>query len=251
MIKAERHDRILNELVKNGAVGVQQIAALLDVSEATVRRDLSELDEKKLVLRSHGGAAMRDGHDELPYQSKITAHLAEKRRIGAKAASLVQPNQVIGCSGGTTMTQVIKALRDKPLRIVTNAVNLAMELVHAPEVEVLITGGIFRSRTYELVGHVSERTLKDVYLDIAIIGVDGMSLKHGLTTYDNAEAYACRSIIERASQVWVVADHSKLEQVRPAIISPIERVHRLITDTNASSKLTELYKKKGIELILA
>lgn len=251
MIKAERHDRILSELAKNGAVGVQQIAALLDVSEATVRRDLSELDEKKLVRRSHGGAALRDGHDELPYQSKVTSYLAEKRRIGAKAASLVQPHQVIGCSGGTTMTQVIKALRDKPLRIVTNAINLAMELIHAPDIEVLITGGIFRSRTYELVGHVAERTLKDVHLDIAIIGVDGLSLKHGLTTYNNAEAYACRSIIERASQVWVVADHSKLEQVRPAIIAPLERVHRLITDTGATSKLVEPYKKKGIEVILA
>jgi DeoR/GlpR family transcriptional regulator of sugar metabolism len=251
MIKAERHDQILSELAKNGAVGVQQIATLLGVSEATVRRDLSELDEKKLVLRSHGGASLRDGYDELPYQSRITAHLAEKRRIGAKAASLVQPHQVIGCSGGTTMTQVIKALRDKPLRVVTNAVNLAMELVHAPNVEILITGGIFRSRTYELVGHVAERTLKDVYLDIAIIGVDGLSLKHGLTTYNNAEAYACRSIIERSGQVWVVADHSKLEQVRPAIIAPIGRVHRLITDTGATSKLLDPYKKKGIEVILA
>jgi DeoR/GlpR family transcriptional regulator of sugar metabolism len=251
MIKAERRDRILNELAKNGAVSVQQIAALLDVSEATVRRDLTELDEKNLVRRSHGGAALRDSHDELPYQSRVTAYLAEKRRIGAKAASLLQPNQVIGCSGGTSVTQVVKALRDKPLRIVTNAVNLAMELVHAPDIEVLITGGIFRSRTYELVGHVAERTLKDVYLDIALIGVDGLSLNHGLTTYNNAEAYACRSIIERASQVWVVADHSKLEQVRPAIIAPIDCVNRLITDTGAASKLIEQYKKKGIEVILA
>lgn len=251
MIKAERHDRILDELAKNGAVSVQRVAELLGVSEATVRRDLTELDEKNLVSRSHGGAALRDNHDELPYQSKVTAHLAEKRRIGAKAASLIQPNQVIGCSGGTTMTQVVKALRDKPLRIVTNAVNLAMELINARDIEVLITGGIFRSRTYELVGHVAERTLKDVYLDVALIGVNGISLKHGLTTYNNAEAYACRSIIERASQVWVVADHSKLEQVTPAIIAPIERVNRLITDTGTPNKLVEQYKKKGIEVILA
>ena len=249
MIKAERFERILDELAKRGVVGGQELAAMLGVSEATIRRDLSELDEKGLARRTHGGGTLRSSHDELPYPYKVTAYLAEKRRIAAKVAALIVPHQVIGCSGGTTMTQVVRALRGKPIRLVTNAVNLALELVNAPETEVLITGGLFRGRSYELSGHVAERTLQDVHLDVAIIGVDGLSLHHGLSTFNHAEAQVCRTLIERAAEVWAVADHGKLGQVKPAIIAPLSCVHKLVTDTGVSAELAAALNATGLEVI--
>ena len=249
MIKAERFERILDELAKRGVVSGQDLAAMLEVSEATIRRDLTELEDKGLARRTHGGGALRSGNDELPYPYKATAYLAEKRRIAAKVASLILPHQVVGCSGGTTLTQVIRALRGKPIRLVTNAVNLALELADAPETEVLVTGGIFRGRSYELSGHVAERTLQDVHLDVAILGVDGLSPYSGLSTFNHAEAQVCRALIERAGEVWAVADHGKLGQVRPAIIAPLNCVQKLITDTGAKAELVAQLSATGLEVI--
>ncbi len=251
MIKAERHDTILSELARRGSIGVQDLSRLLEVSEATVRRDLTELDEKSLVQRTHGGATLREEGDELPFSSKITAHLAEKRRIGALTASLILPGQVIGCSGGTTVIQVMKALKGKAVRVITNAVNVAMEFSHAPETEVLVTGGFFCGRTYELVGRVAERTLNEVNLDIALVGVDGLSLERGLTTYNQAEAYVSHELVARAREVWAVADHSKLGLVKPAVMAPLAKLTRLITDDRAPGDFVSKLRDEGVDVVLA
>lgn len=249
MIKAERFERILDELAKRGVLSVQELATMLGVSEATVRRDLTELDEKGLAQRTHGGGTLRSSDDELPYPYKATAYLAEKRRIAARVASYIRPHQVVGCTGGTTVTQIVRALRGKPLRLVTNAVNLALELANTPEIEVLITGGIFRGRSYELSGHVAERALQDVHLDVVILGIDGLSLDYGLSTYSHAEAQVCRVLIGRAREVWAVADHGKLGQVRPAIIGPLGCLHKLVTDSGAPKELVETLRETGLEVI--
>lgn len=251
MIKAERQERILSELARRGAVSVEELASALGVSEATVRRDLGALAEAGLLRRTYGGAALADQGDELPYQYKVTAFLPEKRRIGAAAAAMIQRGQVVGCTGGTTVTQVIRALKGKAVTIVTNAVNVAAELASAPEAEVVVTGGALRSRSYELVGPIAQRTIQDFYLDVALIGVDGLSLEHGLTTYSHAEAYVNRSFIERARETWVVADHSKLGKVTPAVIASIERMHCLITDADAPAEVVAELKARGKRVVLA
>ncbi len=249
MIKAERHDRILAELAKRGSIGVQELADLLDASPATIRRDIAELDERQTVLRTHGGATLRDRHEELPYDAKVMAFLPEKRRIGAKAASMLTPNLTVGCGGGTTMMQMIVAIKRMRLKVVTTAVNVALELRDAPGIEVLLTGGTLRARTAEMVGHVAERTLRDVNLDVAVIGVDGIEAKGGLTTYDSAEAYVNRVLIERAQEVWILADHTKIGQVRSAVIAPLANATLLVTDSAApDGKLREL-SDSGLKLV--
>lgn len=252
MIKAERHDKILSELAMRGAISVQELSEMLDVSEATVRRDLNDLDDRKLVERTHGGVTLASPSDELPFTSKTTVFLAEKRRIGAMVASLLQPSQVVGCTGGTTIAQVMKALRSQPipsLRLITNAVNVPMELAGAG-IEVTITGGVLREKTYELVGHLAERALDDVLVDVALVGLDGLSVKHGLTTYNQAEAYITRRLTERAKEVWAVADHSKLGQSRPAVIAPIGSLTRLVTDSDAHPDAVDELRQRGIDVRL-
>lgn len=251
MIKAERHDIILSELAKRGSVSVGGLSSLLGVSEATVRRDLTELGEEGSVRRTHGGAILRDTSDELPFSSKVTAYLAEKRRIGVATAALVAPGQVVGCSGGTTVVQVMRALRGKAVRIVTNAVNVPMEFVHSPETEVWVTGGLFRGRTYELIGRIAERTLGEMNLDVALLGVDGLSLECGLTTYNQTEAHVSHELVARAREVWVVADGSKLGLVKPAVMAPIAKLTRLVTDTGASEDFVARLRDRGVEVVLA
>ena len=251
MIKAERHDRIISELARRGAISALELGEILTASIATVRRDIAELDEKGAVVRTHGGVTLRSHLDEPQYDSKVMAFLPEKRRIGALAASALTANQTIGCGGGTTIMQVIMAIKRMQLRVVTTAVNVALELLNAPGIEVVVTGGTLRGRTAELVGHIAESTLAAVNLDVAIIGVDGFDVDGGLTTYDFAEAHVNSVLVNRARELWVVADASKLGVVRPAVIAPCSKVTRLITDASASNAMTRKIAKLGIRVLKA
>lgn len=248
MIKAERHDLIMVELAKRGAVSVQELARLLDVSSATIRRDISELDATNTLLRTHGGAALRDRRREISYDAKIMAFLPEKRRIGTYAASLLEPDMTIGCGGGTTVMQMIASIKRMSLRVLTTAVNVALELRDAKDVGVVLTGGTMRKRTAEVVGHICERTIRDFNLDVAIIGVDGIHPEHGYTTYDSEEAFTNRVLIGQAREVWILADHSKVDQVRPAVIDTIGAADLLITDKDAPAAFLDAVKARGVRV---
>ena len=249
MIKAERHDRIMAEIARRGAVGVQELAELLSASSATVRRDIAELDASSTLLRTHGGAALRDRREEVSYDAKIMAYLPEKRRIGGHAASLLEPNMTVGCGGGTTVMQMIIAIKRMKLHVVTNALNVALELRDAADVDVMLTGGTMRKRTTEVVGHVCERAMRDVNLDVAIIGADGIHAEEGYTTYDREEAYANRVLISRAREVWILADHSKADQIRPAVIDGITAANLVITDSLAPAAFIRAVEAKGVRVV--
>ena len=152
MIREIRLERIRQELAKQGIIDGDEIADLLDVSRATIRRDLDALEEMGHLKRTHGGAIAIDPKNELPFFSKLSVSGTEKREIGIKAASLIPEGAVIGCTGGTTVMGVMKAIGDKKLTVVTNAINIAMELAVIDSVQVVVTGGALRSHSYELVG---------------------------------------------------------------------------------------------------
>lgn len=248
MIKAERHDLIMVELARRGAVSVHDLAKLLDVSSATVRRDISALDASHTLLRTHGGAALRDRRREVPYDAKIMAYLPEKRRIGTYAASLLEPDMTIGCCGGTTVMQMINSIKRLSLHVLTTAVNVALELRDADNIDVFLAGGMMRKRTAEVVGHVCERTIRDFNLDVAVIGADGIHPDHGYTTFDSEEAYTNRILIGQAREVWIVADHSKLGQIRPAVIDTIGAADVLITDAAAPAEFVAAITARGVRV---
>ena len=234
MIRAERHERILAELARRGTVSAQYLAQALDASLATIRRDIAELEERRALSRTHGGASLASGREELPYDLKALSFLPEKRRIAAEAAGRIADGSVVGCGGGTTVLQMLPTLRRKAIKVVTTAVNVALELREAPDVEITLTGGVLRQRTAETVGHIAERTLRDINIDVTIIGVDGLDIDGGLTTFDASEAYVNRVMLQQSRALWVIADHSKLGRVLPAIIAPATAASRIVTDTGAS-----------------
>ena len=249
MIRAQRHDRILAELARRGSVSAQDLAVLLDTSLATIRRDIADLDTRGAVLRIHGGASLPTRHEELPFDAKVLAYLPEKRRIGAHAGSMIEPGSMIGLGGGTTVMQILPAIRRMDLRLVTTAVNVALELRDAKDVTVTLTGGTLRRRTAEMVGHIAERTLRDINIDVVLIGTDGITGAEGLTTYDATEAYVNRVMIEQAREVWIVADHSKFGRILPALICPLVGVRRIITDAGATDAMVADAVALGVEVL--
>ena len=249
MIRAERHERILAELARRGTISAQDVAVMLHTSLATIRRDIAELDEMKAVRRIHGGAMLPERNEELPFDAKLMTCLPEKRRIGAHVGSMIKPGSLVGLGGGTTVLQILPAIRRLSLRVVTTAVNVAFDLRNAADVEVTLTGGTLRRRTTEMVGHIAERTLRDLNIDVAVIGTDGIDAALGLTTYDSSEAYVNRVMLERAKEVWIAADHSKFGQVLPALICPLTQIRRIITDTGATDAMIAPVMALGVEVL--
>ena len=228
---------ILEELAADGSVGVAEVAAKLGVSTASIRRDLQLLEKQRLLSRTHGGAVANSTAYELPLRYRGGRHRDEKRRIAAAAAARVGDDIAsVGLTGGTTTTEVARRLADRQgLTVVTNALNIASELALRPNLKLIVTGGTARAESYELVGPLAECTLEGLNLDIAFVGVDGITVEGGLTTYHEVEAQTNRALLARARQVIVVADSSKLGKRALARICEVDAVHELITDGGAEA----------------
>ena len=239
---------ILEELAGGGSVGVAEIAAKLGVSTASIRRDLQLLEQQRLLSRTHGGAVANSTAYELPLRYRGGRRRDEKRRIAAAAAARIGDDVAsVGLTGGTTTTEVARRLADRQgLTVVTNALNIAAELALRPDLKLIVTGGAARSKSYELVGPLAEAALEGMNLDLAVVGVDGITVAGGLTTHHDIEAHTNRVLISRARRVIVVADGSKVGRLAFSRICDVSSVHELITDASASAPELKRLADAGI-----
>jgi DeoR family transcriptional regulator, aga operon transcriptional repressor len=247
MRQAERLEVILEELSSSGSVAVVDLRDRLGVSAATVRRDLEQLEAKRLLTRTHGGAVAQLVSYELPLRYKAARRQEEKRRIGIEAASRVHDGAVIGLTGGTTTTEVARAVADRRVTVVTNALNIASELAIRPNIKLVVSGGTARSESYELVGPIADDMLAALHLDLVFISTDGLTVAAGLTTHHEVEAHTDRTLMQRAARVVVVADGSKLGRVAFARICGIDEVHELITDADADRGELAAIRDAGLD----
>ena len=249
MQQAQRLSAILDRLSSDGNLKVAELAATLRASTATIRRDLHLLESQRLLSRTHGGAMPRGVLYELPLRYKGAQHHEEKLRIAREAARRVMDGWAVGLTGGTTTSEVARALVDLPrLTVVTNALNIASELVVRPNFKLLVTGGVARSESYELVGPVAETSLLEINLEIIFVGVDGITTDAGLTTHHEVEAHTNLAMIDRARRVTVVADSSKIGNVAFARICEIDRVDELITDNRADASAVAAIEETGVDV---
>jgi DeoR family transcriptional regulator of aga operon len=249
MRQSDRLDAILERLSENGSVGVTGLARDLGVSVATVRRDLELLESQRLLSRTHGGAVSGDVLYELPLRYRAGRHAAEKHRIAETAVARLGDAEVVGLTGGTTTTEVARRLAGRKLTIVTNAINIAAELVVRPDLKLVVTGGVARPESYELVGPMADATLDGLNLDVVFVGVDGAS-RAGITTHHGVEAHTDRRMIERARRVVVVCDASKIGRAALAVICPLREVDELITDGAAAAPALNELRAAGVSVIV-
>ncbi|WP_326762664.1 DeoR/GlpR family DNA-binding transcription regulator [Streptomyces phaeochromogenes] len=258
----DRWSALLDILTRDGRIEVEAAAEVLQVSSATIRRDLDELARQQMVTRTHGGAVINAIAYDLPLRYKAARNAPEKERIANAAAGLVKPGAVVGLNGGTTTTAVARALAIRPdlsregagppaLTVVTNALNIANELVVRRHVKLVLTGGVARPASYELTGPLATGMLAQITLDHAFIGVDAIDVQHGATAQDEGEAGINWALARRAERVIVVADSSKLGRRAFARICPVEDVHVLVTDKAAGPELTEPFAAAGVEIVRA
>jgi DeoR/GlpR family transcriptional regulator of sugar metabolism len=255
----DRSALILQELLQHGQVSVERLARRFNVSAATIRRDLTELEQQGLLHRNHGGAvpvapmlyeAFR--HVSSSFQEQEQQCAAEKRRIGLTAANLVSDGEIIAIGAGTTTTQVARSLRHrKGITVVTNAVNIAMELSHLPDIKVFITGGYLSGDWFAVVGDTAQRNASEIFVDKVFIGVDGIHPEHGLTTNYPEQAAIHRSMLRQARQRIVVADHRKIGQLGTSLILPASDIHTVVTDKDTSDQAIAPFTEKKIAVLRA
>ncbi len=233
--RADRVSAILAQLTDSGSVDAGVLAEEFAVSAATIRRDLQNLADQKLLRRTHGGAQAADVGHELPVRYRIGQRREAKLAIARAAVGLLPHGPlVLGLTGGTTTHAVARLLAERfELTVVTNALNIAAEVALRPRLRLVMTGGVARTQSYELVGPIAEQTLTGLNLQVAIVGVDGISARAGLTTHDEIEAHTNAAMIDRAERVIVVADGSKVGRAELARICPIDAIDELVTDEDA------------------
>ncbi|MGW1681299.1 DeoR/GlpR family DNA-binding transcription regulator [Saccharopolyspora sp. NPDC002376] len=260
MNRHERLSKLLDIVGQRERADVEELAAELDVSAATIRRDLDHLAEQQLLARTRGGAVATSIAYDLPLRHKAARHAPEKQRISAAAARLVQPGMVIGLNGGTTTTEVARSLATRAdlaehgspgLTVVTNALNIANELVVRPHIKIVVTGGVAREQSFELTGPLATHILQEITLDLLFLGVDAIDPEHGAYAHHEGEASINRLMASRAARVAVVADSSKLNRRAFAQICATDAIDTLITNVGVDADVCAAFRAAGTTVLTA
>lgn len=252
---SERQDALVQILRERRFASLHDLAESLHVSEVTVRRDLKRLKEYGLVRTVVGGAELAGSAAEPPFRYKRVLKPQEKEAIARQALGLVHSGMTISLSAGTTTWTLAKLMkpRDLPGQVtfITNSVNVATALQNNGWSEIVLCGGIFRTRSDALVGPLAELTLRQLYSDILFLGIHGMDVEHGLMTPNLLEQSANRVLIEQSARIVVLADHSKWGAMATARVATWDEVSLLITDSGGGQGQVEALRQLGVQVDVA
>ncbi|MCM6774775.1 DeoR/GlpR family DNA-binding transcription regulator [Nocardia sp. CDC159] len=252
--RSQRWNRLLELLADTGRLSVEEASERLGVSPATIRRDFTALADQQLATRTHGGIVATSVAYELP--ARYRGGDEAKQRVAEHAASLVLPTEVVGLNGGTTTTAVARALAGRPdlataeLTIVTNALNIAGEMVLRPHLRTICIGGQARRESYELHGPLAERAMAELRLDTLILGVNAITAEGGAQGRHLDESGINAEMVRRAERVIAVATADKLEKTALARICPIEDIDVLVMDTAANPEAITAIREAGVRVDL-
>jgi len=251
-LPVQRHRRIVEVLRERQAVRVSTLAELLGVSEVTIRRDLEELERRGRLERTHGGAISTHRlRTEPAYIEAIGLNATAKVAIGQAAASLVRSGDTVLLNGGTTTLQVFRHLQQAGVRVITNHVGMALEAADR-DIELILVGGEYRAPSNSCVGSFATRTLSGVFATRSFIGVEGFSIRSGLTTPAAQEAEVARVMIEQTQgDVGVVADSTKVGTIADFSIAPLDAVKMLITDRGLDEGVRAELESAGVDVVIA
>jgi DeoR family transcriptional regulator, aga operon transcriptional repressor len=254
LLVEERRRRILEMLDTQERVTVDELVGRFGVSAVTIRGDLDALADLGAVVRSHGGALKRgDAPDDVPITVKETLHHAEKVRIGHAAALMIKDGETIMLDSGTTTAEIarqVRFLKLRSLNVITNALNIAMELANLPHIRLIMIGGVLRQMSYSLAGPPAEQTLRGLHADRLFLGVDGLDPEIGLMTPDVVEAQLNAVMIQVSREVVVVADASKFQRRSLSVIAKLDVVHKVITDSGTSPEVLAALRARNVEVVV-
>lgn len=256
LIGRVRKARIEQLIQQDGSMSIAALAAEFDVSEMTIRRDLSELEARGHIQRTHGGAVvdhkggLRLASQERFFDERRNANRAAKTAIARKALSLVNPGQAVALDVGTTNYELAALLADRTdIRVFTNNLRVAA-LMGQSQAEIYLLGGRVRQKEMSLCGPVAVDQARRLWFDIAFLGVSGLS-PHGIFDFAFEEIELKQVYIDRAKKRVVLADSSKFDQTSLVQISGFDAINAVVTDAEPPARIAAALEAAGVDIILA
>ena len=253
MMAIDRHEKIMQLLVQHKSISVKTLCDLLQASEATIRRDLTQLENENKLERTHGGAFINDSiklNYEETFNQKEFIAADEKRKIARAAFDMIKPGDSIVLDAGTTTIELARLIGDSdmPMMIVTNATTISAILARNAKVELYVLGGKVRLNTLATVGSVASEMLKRYNVSKAFVGVNGITIENGLTTPDLEEAEMKRTMLSIADERIILTDSTKFQKVARCQIAPISMIDQIITDSKLSDYHLERFMAQEIRV---
>jgi DeoR/GlpR family transcriptional regulator of sugar metabolism len=252
-IKISRLDAIRSHLYAHGFSSIQALADSVGASLATIRRDLQVLEREGAIDRVHGGARIAEGSSvELAFQERAKRNLAAKRAVAAAAYKLLKPHATVLLDAGTTVLQLARLIRlnPLPLRIFTNGLPLAQELLNVPGIEVSLLGGQLRSENASVVGPQAEAMLQSLWFDQLFLGVSAIGEDGAIYSVDSAEASLNLCMLSRAEQRFLLSDSTKFGTMATYRVAPLNSV-RVVTDGKLATEWRGRLADLGVEATIA
>lgn len=254
LLVEERRRLIVDLVEQQGRATVEELAQKFGTSAVTIRADLDALARSSAIARSHGGALpAAPAANDTPLNIKETRWHAQKLRIGQAAAKMIQDGETIILDSGSTTVEIARQIRQmkfESLTVITNALNIAMELSGLPQIRVMMLGGLLRQTSYSLVGPDAEQALAKLSADRLFLGVDGLDPEVGVTTPDPLEAALNALMIRVSRQTIAVLDASKLGQRSLSVITPVKNLDMVISDSSAPADTVEALRTAGVQVVL-
>jgi DeoR/GlpR family transcriptional regulator of sugar metabolism len=253
MLAAERKLRIIEYVKENRVATVAALSKEFQVHEATIRRDLAEIEQEGILRRTHGGVVVdKPTNMEASFSERANEQVEQKMRIGKKAAELIEDGEHVILDSGTTTIHIARNLVNRSnITVVTNDINVAAELRDARGINVLVTGGILYHSSFMLNGMFTDRLLQTLHVQKAFIGTPMIHSQYGLTHPEALLVPAKQNMMKAAQEIIVVADHTKIGKVSLHTVAPIHEIHALITGTEATENQIKPFRDCGIEVITA
>ncbi len=251
MLAIERRNEILLRLQKEKRVVVSELSQHYQVTEETIRRDLEKLENDGLVVKSYGGAVLNEQNIVgLPFDVRKNQCVAEKQKIAGLVADLVREGEAVMLDVSSTAVYIAKELKKKEaLTVITNSVEIIVELYDMPKWTVISTGGTVREKSFAFWGPHTDEVLSSYHVDKAIISCKGLALENGITDYVEQDASSKRMMLRAAKERILVADYTKFDTTAFTKVTDWAFITKLVTDRKPAKKWLEEFERQGIECI--
>lgn len=250
MLAIERKNEILATLQKEQSVLVSELSQKYEVTEETIRRDLDKLEKEGFVKKTYGGAVLNQNMNvDLPLKIRQKTNIKEKQAIADVMVNLIGDGESIMLDSSSTSLMIAGKIKQrKQLTVITNSVEILLELANAKSVHVISTGGALRDSSLSLGGKNAERTLKNFFVDKAILSCKGFDMEKGATDSNELEAEIKGTMRECAKTVIWVVDSSKFDKVAFARIDGVQKGDIVVTNSGVSDRWRQYFEKKGATL---
>ena len=251
MLAIERRNAILEKLQVERRVVVSELSALYDVSEETIRRDLDKLENDGYAIKSYGGAVINENSNlDLPYNVRKNTNVLGKQKIAALISEMVHDGDNIMLDASSTAVAIAKAIKNKKeLTVITNSLEIALELLETPGCNVISTGGLATGSSFALVGSVTDKTIRSYYVDKAIISCKGINMYAGFTESDERHANNKASMFYMAKTKILAIDSSKFDKIAFAKIGDLREISKIVTDKKPEEEWLQKFEELGVECI--